>query len=806
MTHFIWQSLLLLALAYLVGAWLGCTLRQIYGTVPARRPLTAPAAATAPRYSQPEPAPQRAYEPYQPASPRVSAEPPRFDAPPLAAGGAAAGAAMAASAAARQHLSEPVVEQPIVEQPAFQAPAWEPSGGDQAIATPPMPDLDMTDVDMPVLATAPVVDEAPPMADLDSARIAAPSLPVIEGPVGTPAALDGPPQADVLVEQPGVVAILGSGAAAAAVVVAEEPASDDLTRIRAIDPALAAKLNERGVRRYADIVALKALDVRNLDAYLGLNGRISREGWIEQAKVLADGQLTEYARRRDRGEISATLPGVSGEPWWQQGATGVRTEGPVSLLAGTAATTALHADTGDTAARQAAADQSAERGLADAPSAGLGLEDGDADDLKRIRAIDVATEAALNRAGIMQFRQIAGWTADDVVRFDRELTLNGRVSRENWIAQAQALAGSREGGGGAGAGSSDGAMGGAGAIGGALGAMGLGGAAVARAVMGDSPTDDTAADRGHDDLKRIRGIGRKIEEQLNAAGVTRYRQIAAWTSADVDRVNNLVGFSGRVERENWIEQARILEAGGLTEFARRVDRGEVETSAPVGLGLVGSAPTAAQSVGATDAPKSDGEPGSPWWMAAASAAVATGAAATAATITGAAATLKTAAAVVGGEALAKDTDAASDLGTEAGAREGTVFVSTANRGRRMVGADRDEGAGLMIDQPEKPRPIHRPKIVAARPDQLADLPDDLKRIKGIGVVVERRLQGLGITRYDQIAEWTDADLKQVDHALGIRGQVLRQNWVEQAKILSEGGQTEFSRRFDRGEVEPDRET
>jgi predicted flap endonuclease-1-like 5' DNA nuclease len=81
-----------------------------------------------------------------------------------------------------------------------------------------------------------------------------------------------------------------------------------------------------------------------------------------------------------------------------------------------------------------------------------------------------------------------------------------------------------------------------------------------------------------DDLKRIRGVGVLIEKKLNSMGVTSYDQIANWTNADIDKVSQLLDFKGRIERENWVEQARILSSGGQTEFSRRVDRGDVETS------------------------------------------------------------------------------------------------------------------------------------------------------------------------------------------------------------------------------------
>jgi predicted flap endonuclease-1-like 5' DNA nuclease len=81
-----------------------------------------------------------------------------------------------------------------------------------------------------------------------------------------------------------------------------------------------------------------------------------------------------------------------------------------------------------------------------------------------------------------------------------------------------------------------------------------------------------------DDLKRIRGVGVLIEKKLNSLGVASYEQIANWTGADIDRINQILDFKGRIERENWVEQARILASGGYTEFSRRADKGEIETS------------------------------------------------------------------------------------------------------------------------------------------------------------------------------------------------------------------------------------
>ena len=87
-----------------------------------------------------------------------------------------------------------------------------------------------------------------------------------------------------------------------------------------------------------------------------------------------------------------------------------------------------------------------------------------------------------------------------------------------------------------------------------------------------------ASDAPGDDLKRIRGVGVLIEKRLNALSVTTYNDIANWTSGDIDRISQTLDFKGRIERENWVEQARILSSGGHTEFSNRVDRGDVESS------------------------------------------------------------------------------------------------------------------------------------------------------------------------------------------------------------------------------------
>ena len=72
-----------------------------------------------------------------------------------------------------------------------------------------------------------------------------------------------------------------------------------------------------------------------------------------------------------------------------------------------------------------------------------------------------------------------------------------------------------------------------------------------------------------DDLKLIKGVGPALEELLHRLGYFHFDQIAAWTPAEVAWVDeNLEGFHGRVTRDGWVEQARVLAEEGGTPHAQ----------------------------------------------------------------------------------------------------------------------------------------------------------------------------------------------------------------------------------------------
>ncbi len=70
-----------------------------------------------------------------------------------------------------------------------------------------------------------------------------------------------------------------------------------------------------------------------------------------------------------------------------------------------------------------------------------------------------------------------------------------------------------------------------------------------------------AAKSDGDDLSTISGVGPVIVGKLHAEGITTFAQIAAWTDADVEAIEEKLSFKGRVGREDWIAQAKELAKG-----------------------------------------------------------------------------------------------------------------------------------------------------------------------------------------------------------------------------------------------------
>ena len=74
---------------------------------------------------------------------------------------------------------------------------------------------------------------------------------------------------------------------------------------------------------------------------------------------------------------------------------------------------------------------------------------------------------------------------------------------------------------------------------------------------------------GADNLKLLKGVGPKLEATLNELGIYHFDQIAGWRKKEIAWVDERLKFKGRIERDDWIKQAKVLAKGGETEFSKR---------------------------------------------------------------------------------------------------------------------------------------------------------------------------------------------------------------------------------------------
>ncbi|MGJ4891131.1 cell envelope biogenesis protein TolA [Bradyrhizobium sp. HKCCYLRH3099] len=236
----------------------------------------------------------------------------------------------------------------------------------------------------------------------------------------------------------------------------------------------------------------------------------------------------------------------------------------------------------------AVAASSAPMAAADDRPPALPAPDGSADDLKLIKGIGPKNERVLNDIGVHHFSQIAEWTPAHADWVGHHMAFPGRIEREHWIAQAKLLAAGLD----------------------TAHSSAVKSGAITIDEQADAPlTEDEAsyllahlpalmppvenqddhagsrplglaAPRGGqaDDLKLIKGIGKQNEARLHGLGIWHFEQIGAWTAEHAKWVGSYLAFAGRIEREQWISQAKELANGGTTEFSKRVEAGLVKSS------------------------------------------------------------------------------------------------------------------------------------------------------------------------------------------------------------------------------------
>ncbi|WP_298491926.1 NADH-quinone oxidoreductase subunit E [uncultured Maritimibacter sp.] len=227
--------------------------------------------------------------------------------------------------------------------------------------------------------------------------------------------------------------------------------------------------------------------------------------------------------------------------------------------------------------------------------------------------------------------------------------------------------------------------------------------------------------------------------------------------------------------------ASVQLATDIGDTLKRIDGTEVPLTAPwqgkqAGKKVAVKPRKSATKPGDAEAAMSDAnEPGHPEPKADAKPAAKTSAGASK-TVTGSDTDAK---AAKGGDAPAKTDAPAMKAGDDAPQAAGTPAAPT-------------ESTTAGTTSGTKPATLTAPRENGA---------DNLKAIKGVGPKLEAMLNGMGFYHFDQIANWTQDELAWVDENLeGFKGRATRDGWVEQAKTLATGGETEFSKKVKKGDV------
>ncbi len=170
---------------------------------------------------------------------------------------------------------------------------------------------------------------------------------------------------------------------------------DDLTVINGIGPKIEKVLNKLGITSLIQIASLKSSDIKRVDeALVDFSGRIQRDEWVPQARAIikSSKQSTNKSTKPVESKKAKVLTAKTTKNSWQKGETKFGTPGSIHK-----------------------------------------------DDLKVINGIGPVIEKTLNRHGIKSWEQLAHLKVKEVKNIDEALDFPGRITREEWVAQAKAL-------------------------------------------------------------------------------------------------------------------------------------------------------------------------------------------------------------------------------------------------------------------------------------------------------------------------------------------------------------------------------
>lgn len=252
-----------------------------------------------------------------------------------------------------------------------------------------------------------------------------------------------------------------------------------------------------------------------------VSGRVLSHGRAKKVKIIKFRRRKHHMKRMGHRQNYTELEIVS--------VNGVTAPASSKASAGKSKSSNSAAEKGSSAAKAATGAAAAVAATAAVAAASteapryLDAPNGEPDDLKKILGIGPVLEEKLNEMGIYHFSQVAEFTQSDIEKINTHLNFPGRIERDEWVPQAKELMGGGEG---------------------------------RKLKYLDAPDGEP------DDLKLISGVGPVISDKLNELGIYHFRQIAKFEQRDIDLVNDAMSFPGRIERDDWIEQADNLAKGG----------------------------------------------------------------------------------------------------------------------------------------------------------------------------------------------------------------------------------------------------
>ena len=411
----------------------------------------------------------------------------------------------------------------------------------------------------------------------------------------------------------------------------------------------------------------------------------------------------------------------------------------------------------------------------------------DSDDLRQIKYISTGIEKKLNLLGVYKLSQIAQWSQEEVDHISEELEFKGRIEDENWISQAaQILAASQ------------------------------------KTTNADNLPTSTL-NQGDHELDQLTDLTEDEKELLLSNGIARLSQISSWSISHVNWVANLLQIKDPSRITNWIEIAKKGQAGHVVSGQEREQSLEKVTVSQTHQGdheldlltditqdekellLINGIARLSQIASWS---LSDKERAATLLQIQDPARLATWIEIAKKEQTASqdqAQSLETVTSGLTTQEVTNELDQISDISGQERQLLKEKGIANLSQIANWSGAD-ITWASLLLGLQEKTRLlawVEQAKQLVAGQEGEAPVQasysgheDDLKRIRGIDAETETKLKEIGIMSYAQIAEFQQADMDKVNDVLGTSGRVERQYWVVQAKVLVDGGQTDFSKLYD----------